>query len=152
MSMDETLYWEDFRVGETVPMGTHTFVEKEMIDFARKFDPQPFHIDPAAAKDSHFGGLIASGWHTCAVAMRLLCENYINRSASLGSPGIENVRWLVPVRAGDTLSYRRVVLEARASKSRPDMGLVKSRTEAVNQRGETVLTFEGWGMFGRRPG
>jgi len=151
MSMDETLYWEDFKVGETVAMGTHTFVEEEMIDFARKFDPQPFHIDPAAAKDSYFGGLIASGWHTCAVAMRMLCDNYINRSASLGSPGIENVRWLAPVRAGDTLSYRRVVLEARASRSRPDMGLVKSRTEAVNQKGETVLTFEGWGMFGRRP-
>ena len=152
MSTSETLYWEDFKVGETVAMGTHTFVEEEMIDFARKFDPQPFHIDPVAAKDSYFGGLIASGWHTCAVAMRLLCDNYINRSASLGSPGIENVRWLVPVRAGDTLSYRRVVLEARASRSRPEMGLVKSRTEAVNQKGETVLTFEGWGMFGRRPG
>jgi len=152
MSTVETLYWEDFKVGETAEMGTHTFVEEEMIDFARKFDPQPFHIDPAAAKDSYFGGLIASGWHTCAVAMRLLCDNYINRSASLGSPGIENVRWLVPVRAGDTLSYRRVVLEARASRSRPDVGLVKSRTEAVNQKGETVLTFEGWGMFGRRPG
>ena len=82
--------------------------------------------------------------------MRLLCDSYINHSASLGSPGIENVRWLTPVRAGDTLSYRRVVLEARASKSRPNMGLVKSRPEAVNQRGETVLTFEGWGMFGRR--
>lgn len=152
MSTGEILYWEDFEVGETVVMGTHTFAEEEMIDFARKFDPQPFHIDPAAAKDSHFGGLIASGWHTCAVAMRLLCDNYINRSASLGSPGIENVRWLVPVRAGDTLSYRRVVLESRASRTRSDMGLVKSRTEAVNQRGETVLTFEGWGMFGRRPG
>lgn len=151
MSTGETLYWEDFKVGETVEMGTHTFEEEEMIDFARKFDPQPFHIDPAAAKNSYFGGLIASGWHTCAVAMRLLCDNYINRSASLGSPGIDNVRWLAPVRAGDTLSYRRVVLEARASKSRPDMGLVMSRTEAVNQRGETVLTFEGWGMFGRRP-
>ena len=152
MSTAEILYWEDFKVGEAVAMGTHTFVEEEMIEFARKFDPQPFHIDPVAAKDSYFGGLIASGWHTCAVAMRLLCDNYINRSASLGSPGIENVRWLVPVRAGDALSYRRVVLETRASRSRPDVGLVKSRTEAVNQKGETVLTFEGWGMFGRRPG
>ena len=152
MSTAEILYWEDFKVGEAVAMGTHTFVEEEMIDFARKFDPQPFHVDPVAAKDSYFGGLIASGWHTCAVAMRLLCDNYINRSASLGSPGIENVRWLAPVRAGDTLSYRRVVLEARTSRSRPNVGLVKSRTEAVNQKGETVLTFEGWGMFGRRPG
>ena len=152
MSADKTLYWEDFKVGETVAMGSHTFAEDEMIDFARKFDPQPFHIDPVAAKDSYFGGLIASGWHTCAVAMRLLCDNYINRSASLGSPGIENVRWLKPVHAGDTISYRRVVLEARPSSSRREMGLVKSRTEAVNQTGEMVMTFEGWGMFGRRPG
>ncbi len=152
MSLDRTLYWEDFEVGETVAIGSHTFTPDEMIDFARKFDPQPFHIDPVAAKDSYFGGLIASGWHTCAVAMRLLCDNYINRSASLGSPGIENVRWLKPVHAGDTISYRRVVLEARPSSSRPGMGLLKSRTEAVNQRGEMVMTFEGWGMFGRRPG
>lgn len=151
MSAGETLYWEDFRVGDAVTMGSHTFTEEEMIDFARKFDPQPFHIDPLAARDSYFGGLIASGWHTCAIAMRLLCENYINRSASLGSPGIEKLRWLQPVRAGDTLTYRRVVLEARASNSRPDMGLVRSRTEAVNQKGETVMSFEGWGMFGRRP-
>lgn len=152
MRAGKTLYWEDFRVGETVAMGDHTFAEEEMIDFPRKFDPQPFHIDPVAAKNSYFGGLIASGWHTCAVAMRLLCENYINRSASLGSPGIENVRWLKPVRAGDTISYRRVVLESRPSNSRRDMGLVKSRTEAVNQKDEMVMTFEGWGMFGRRPG
>ena len=152
MSAGKTLYWEDFRVGETVAMGSHTFVVDEMIAFARKFDPQPFHIDPVAARDSYFGGLIASGWHTCAIAMRLLCDNYINRSASLGSPGIENVRWLKPVHAGDTISYRRVVLEARPSNSRPDMGLVKSRTEALNQKGEMVMTFEGWGMFGRRPG
>jgi acyl dehydratase len=152
MSSDETLYWEDFKVGEAVAMGSHTFAEDEMIDFARKFDPQPFHIDAVAARNSYFGGLIASGWHTCAVAMRLLCDNYINRSASLGSPGVENVRWLKPVYAGDTISYRRVVLEARPSNSRRDMGLVKSRTEAVNQNGETVMTFEGWGMFGRRTG
>ena len=152
MSADKILYWEDFKVGETVAMGSHTFAEGEMIDFACKFDPQPFHIDRVAARNSYFGGLIASGWHTCAIAMRLLCDNYINRSASLGSPGIENVRWLKPVHAGDTISYRRVVLEARPSNSRPDMGLVKSRTEALNQKGEMVMTFEGWGMFGRRPG
>lgn len=152
MNAGKILYWEDFRVGETVAMGSHTFAAEEMIDFAHKFDPQPFHIDPVAARNSYFGGLIASGWHTCAIAMRLLCDNYINRSASLGSPGIENVRWLKPVHAGDTISYRRLVLEARPSNSRPDMGLVKSRTEALNQRGEMVMTFEGWGMFGRRPG
>ena len=152
MSSDRILYWEDFEVGETEVMGTHTFAEQDIIHFARQFDPQPFHVDPVAAKASPFGGLIASGWHTCAVAMRLICDNFVNRSASLGSPGVESLRWLKPVRAGDTLSYRRVVLETRASNSRPDMGLVKSRTEAVNQNGETVLSFEAWGMFGRRPG
>lgn len=151
MNTGVPLYWEDFVPGETVELGRHTFNQEEMIEFARKFDPQPFHIDPVAAKDTFFGGLIASGWHTCSVGMRILCESYINRSVSLGSPGLDNIRWLKPVRPGDTITYRRVVLEARASKSRPDAGLVKSRTEAVNQRGELVLTMEGWGMFGRRP-
>jgi acyl dehydratase len=152
MSVSEPIiYWEDFVVGETTELGRHTFSEAEMIDFALKFDPQPFHVDPAAAKQSFFGGLIASGWHTCSVAMRILCDGYINRSVSLGSPGLDNIRWLKPVRPGDTITYRRVVLEARPSKSRPDAGLLKSRTEAVNQHGELVLSMEGWGMFGRRP-
>jgi len=146
------LYWEDFVVGETTDLGRHTFTEDEIVEFARKFDPQPFHVDSRAARDSFYGGLIASGWHTCAVAMRILCDSYINRSVSLGSPGVDNVRWLKPVRPGDTLLIRRVVLEARASRSRPNAGLVKSRTEALNQRGELVLSMEGWGMFGRRPG
>jgi acyl dehydratase len=152
MSASASIYWEDFVVGETAELGRYTFTESEMIEFALKFDPQPFHVDPVAAQQSFFGGLIASGWHTCAVAMRILCESYINRSVSLGSPGLDNIRWLKPVRPGDTITYRRVVLEARASKSRPDAGLVKSRTEAVNQHGELVLSMEGWGMFGRRPG
>ena len=89
-----TLYWEDFKVGETVEMGRHTFTEAEIIEFAQQFDPQPFHTDPVAAKASFFGGLIASGWHTCAVCMRLNCDSYINRSVSLGSPGLDNIRWL----------------------------------------------------------
>jgi len=132
-------------------MGRHTFGEQEIIDFGRQFDPQPFHIDPGAAQRSPFGGLIASGWHTCAIGMRLMVEHYIGRTVSLGSPGIENVNWLKPVRAGDTLTYSRIVLESRASLSRAGVGLVKHRWEAVNQAGETVLTMEGWGMYGRRP-
>jgi len=132
-------------------MGRHTFGEQEIIDFGRQFDPQPFHIDPGAAQRSPFGGLIASGWHTCAIGMRLMVEQYIGRTVSLGSPGIENVNWLKPVRAGDTLTYSRIVLESRASLSRAGVGLVKHRWEAVNQAGETVLTMEGWGMYGRRP-
>jgi acyl dehydratase len=144
-------WWEDFKVGERSEMGRHTFAEQEIVDFARQFDPQPFHIDPAMAKESPFGGLIASGWHTCAVGMRLMVEQYIGRTASLGSPGIEDIRWLKPVRPGDTLTYSRTVTESRASTSRAGVGLVKHRWEAVNQAGETVLTMEGWGMFGRKP-
>jgi acyl dehydratase len=151
MRAAEPMYWEDFVVGETAELGKHTFSAEEIVEFARKYDPQPFHIDPDAAAAGFFGGLIASGWHTCAVAMRILCESYINRSISLGSPGVDQIRWLKPVRPGDTLTYRRVVLESRASGSRANAGLVKSRTEAVNQRGELVLSMEAWGMFGRRP-
>jgi acyl dehydratase len=145
------IWWEDFKVGERSAMGQHTFGRDEIIAFARQFDPQPFHVDPEAAKASAFGGLIASGWHTCAVGMRLMVEQYIGRTVSLGSPGIEDIRWLKPVRAGDTLAYSRTVLESRASATRAGVGLVKHRWEAVNQAGETVLTMEGWGMYGRRP-
>ncbi len=145
------LYWEDFPVGETVEVGTHTFAEDEIIAFARQFDPQPFHIDPAAAKASFFGGLIASGWHTCSIAMRLMVDKYVGRSASLGSPGLDNIRWLAPVRAGDTITYRRTTTAARPSESKPGVGLVHSRWEARNQKGELVMTMEGWGMFRRRP-
>jgi len=145
-----TLYWEDFKVGETVVMGSHTFTESEIIEFARQFDPQPFHVDPEAAKQSAFGGLIASGWHTCAVCMRLNCETYINRTRSLGSPGLDNIRWLKPVRPGDTLRARFTVIEAMPSRSKPDRGVVRSLSEVLNQHGEVVMTVRGMGMFARR--
>ena len=145
------IWWEDFKVGERSEMGRHTFGRDEIVAFARQFDPQPFHVDPEAAKASPFGGLIASGWHTCAVGMRLMVDQYIGRTVSLGSPGIEDIRWLKPVRAGDTLTYSRTVTESRASATRAGVGLVKHRWEAVNQAGETVLTMEGWGMYGRKP-
>jgi acyl dehydratase len=145
------IWWEDFKVGERSEMGAHTFDEAEILDFGRRFDPQPFHTDASAAAQSVFGGLIASGWHTCGVGMRLMVESYISKTLSLGSPGIDNVRWLKPVRPGDRLTYWRMVIESRASASRPGVGLVKHRWEAVNQAGELVLTMEGWGMFGRRP-
>ena len=148
MSVD--LYWEDFRVGDTAPIGERTVERDEVIAFARAYDPQPFHIDEAAAEQSMFKGLIASGWHTVAMTMRMMCDAYLNRSASLGSPGVDNVRWLKPVRPGDTLKGRRVVLETRASQSRPEMGVVKMRWEVFNQHGELVMTMEGYGMFGRR--
>jgi len=145
------IWWEDFKVGERSEMGRHTFGAEEIIAFARQFDPQPFHTDPQAARESAFGGLIASGWHTCAVGMRLMVDQYIGRTVSLGSPGIEDIRWLRPVRAGDTLTHSRTVTASRASATRAGVGLVKHRWEAVNQAGETVLTMEGWGMYGRRP-
>ena len=148
---DELLYWEDLKDSGSVDMGSHTFTEADIIDFARQFDPQPFHLDPEAAKNSFFKGLIASGWHTCCVAMRLMVDKYVSRSASLGSPGLDNIRWLAPVRAGDTITYRRITTAARVSESKPDIGLLQSRWEAINQRGETVMTMEGWGMFRRRP-
>jgi acyl dehydratase len=145
------IWWEDFKVGERSEMGRHTFGADEIVAFAKQFDPQPFHTDPQAARASAFGGLIASGWHTCAVGMRLMVDQYIGRTVSLGSPGIEDIRWLKPVRAGDTLTYSRTVTASRASATRAGVGLVKHRWEAVNQSGETVLTMEGWGMYGRRP-
>ncbi|HEX6317289.1 MAG TPA: MaoC family dehydratase [Burkholderiales bacterium] len=131
-------------------MGRHTFTEDEILSFGREFDPQPFHADPAAAGETVFGGLIASGWHTCSVGMRLMVQSYLARTVSLGSPGIDDIRWLKPVRPGDTLVYRRTVVEARASTTRKGVGLVKHRWEAVNQHGELVLTMEGWGLFGRK--
>lgn len=142
--------WEDFRIGDTTEMGRHTFTEDEILAFGRQFDPQPFHVDPAAAARSAFGGLVASGWHTCSVGMRLMVQSYLGRTASLGSPGIDNIRWLKPVRPGDTLAYRRTVVASRASATRKGVGLVKHRWEAVNQHGELVLTMEGWGLFGRK--
>jgi acyl dehydratase len=145
------IWWEDFKLGESAEMGRHTFSEEEILAFGRRYDPQSFHTDPVAAKGSVFGGVIASGWLTCAVAMRLMVENYVGKTASLGSPGVDNIRWLKPVRPGDTLTYVRTVTQTRASATRKGVGLVKHRYEAVNQEGETVLTMEGWGMFGRRP-
>lgn len=143
-------YWEDFQVGERAELGRHTFSEDEILEFGRRYDPQPFHVDVENARQNAFGGLIASGWQTCAIGMRLMVEGYINQTVSLGSPGIDNIRWLKPVRPGDTISYSRIVLESRASTTRKGVGLVKHRWEAVNQRGELVLTMEGWGMFGRK--
>ena len=143
-------YFEDFKVGHSAPMGEKLVDRDEVIEFASRYDPQPFHIDEAAARRSMYGGLIASGWHTVAMVMRMMVDGYLRDSASLGSPGVDNVRWLKPVRPGDTLRAQRTVLEARASQSRPNLGLVKHRWEVFNQHGEPVMTMEGMGMFERR--
>ncbi|RZU01040.1 MaoC family dehydratase [Rivibacter subsaxonicus] len=142
--------WEDFAPGSVREFGGHTLTREEITRFAAEFDPQPFHLDEEAAKASLFGGLAASGWHTCALVMRMMCDNYLLDSTSLGSPGIDKLRWLRPVKVGDTLHVRMHVLEARPMASKPHVGLVLSQWEVLNQRDEPVLTMEGWGMFGRR--
>jgi acyl dehydratase len=145
-----TMFWEDFQVGDTAPMGEALVERDAAIEFASKYDPQPFHIDEAAARASMYGGLIASGWHTVALVMRMMVDSYLSKAASLGSPGVDNVRWLKPVRPGDRIRGQRTVLESRASGSRPNMGLVKTRWEVYNQNDELVMTMEGYGMFARR--
>ena len=144
-------YFEDFYAGQEIALGSRSVSEQEIIAFATEFDPQPFHVDHDAAEASIFGGVIASGWHTCAMMMRLVVDGLMSESSSMGSPGLENVRWLLPVRAGDTLRVSYVTTEVKASASRPDRGVVWSRWQAHNQHGELVCIIEGMGMFGRRP-
>lgn len=147
------IYFEDFKVGEVLEMGRRVVDRDEVVAFAKAYDPQPFHIDEEAARDSFFGGLIASGWHTCAMVMRMMCDSYLCDAASLGSPGVDNIRWLKPVRPGDTIRATRTILDARTSKSKPDIGIVQSRWEVYNQRDELVMSMEGVGMFRvRSPG
>ena len=143
-------YWEDFPAGLVRDIGSFAVTREAVLAFAHEFDPQPFHTDDEAAQASLFGGLCASGWHTCAMAMRLMCDSYLLEAASLGSPGIENLRWLKPVFPGDTLGGTMTVLEARTMASKPHVGLVRSAWDVRNQHGQTVLTMEGWGMFRRR--
>jgi acyl dehydratase len=143
-------YWEDFKVGEVEQIGGKRVDKDEIIEFARQFDPQPFHVDEAAAKQSMYGGLIASGWHTCAMVMRMMCDAYLLQSASVGSPGIDNLKWLKPVRPGDVIRAQRTTLETRASKSKPEIGIVSNLWEVFNQDGEMVMSMQGYGMFRRR--
>ncbi|HYA47507.1 MAG TPA: MaoC family dehydratase [Burkholderiales bacterium] len=123
---------------------------ESIMEFARRYDPQPFHVDEQAARQSAYGGLIASGWHTVSLAMRMICDAYLLDAASLGSPGVNEVRWLKPVRPGDAIRLRMTVLEAKPSRSKPDRGTVLHRWEVFNQKDETVMTMEGYGMFRRR--
>lgn len=149
--MTSLLYFEDFPVGQVRDCGSRTVTLEEILAFARDFDPQPFHVDAAAAERSPFGGIIASGWHTASMAMRLQVDAVLSKAHSLGSPGIDELRWLKPVRPGDTLSLKLQVLEARPSKSKPGQGSILTALTATNQHGEAVLTMKGWGMFRRRP-
>jgi acyl dehydratase len=143
-------YWEDLKPGSVRELGSVTVSSEEIKDFAEQFDPQPFHIDEAAGKRSIFGNLCASGWHTCALAMKLTVENFLNESSSMGSPGLESLRWLKPVYPGDTLSLKHRITESRPLRKRREIGLVRSVWEMSNQNGETVMQMEGYGMFRRR--
>jgi acyl dehydratase len=143
-------YWEDFPAGHVIQLGSKAVTREETLAFAGQFDPQPFHLDDAAAEASLFKRLSASGWHTCAMTMRLMCDGYLNDAASLGSPGIDELRWLKPVCPGDTLSAEMTVLEARVMNSKPHVGLVLSRWRVFNQAGDDVMTMQGWGMFAVR--
>ena len=145
-------YFEDFHVGETFELGSRIVTAADIIDFARQFDPQPFHTDPAQAQESVFGGLVASGWHTASLYMRLLVDGLVDMiQSSMGSPGVDKIEWLKPVRPGDTLSGRATIAELIPSKSRADRGIIKTLGELRNQKGEVVMTIRGVGFFGRRP-
>ena len=135
-------FFEDYVPGTVHDCGSVTVAESEVIEFARRYDPQPFHVDPLAARQSPFGGLIASGWHTAALMMRLYVDHYLSHVASLASPGIDELRWLKPVRPGDTLAVRVTVLAANRSRSKPDRGIVHSFAEVLNQHGEVVMSIK----------
>ncbi|MCL4540295.1 MAG: MaoC family dehydratase [Bacteroidetes bacterium] len=145
-------YFEDYTAGSVHEFGNIAVDEDEMIAFARRFDPQPFHTDPEAAKLSVFGGLIASGWFTAGLLMRALVDNYVSQVASLGSPGVDELLWLKPVRPGDTLSVRVTVLETQRLRSKPDRGFVRTFAEVFNQDGDAVMTVKSGGFVRRRDG
>ena len=134
--------FEDYEVNRVYEFGSIKVDEAEVIDFARRYDPQPFHIDPEAAKKTIYGGLIASGWHTAAMMMRLLVDNYLAPVESIGSPGIDELRWMKPVRPGDELSVRVKVMDANRSRSKPDRGVIQSFIEVINQNEEVVMTLK----------
>ena len=144
-------YFEDFFAGQEIALGSRTVSEAEIVGFATQYDPQPFHVDHDAAAASMFGGVVASGWHTCSMMMRMVVDGLMAASSSMGSPGVDKVRWILPVRAGDTLTVTYLTTAVKASASKPDRGVVWSKWSALNQHGELVCTIEGMGMFGRRP-
>lgn len=139
-------YFEDFRPGEVIEFGDYLVTEQEILEYARRYDPQPFHVDQKAAAESIFGGLIASGWMTGSIMMRLLVDHFISPASSMGSPGVDEVRWLRPVRPGDHLRVRLTIIETKRSQSKPDRGIVRVQQEMINQRGETVMSLRGMSL------
>ncbi|GAA3546896.1 MaoC family dehydratase [Nocardioides daeguensis] len=148
--MTTLLYLEDFPLGATWELGAYQVTETAIVEFGTQFDPQPFHTDVEAARGSSFGGLVASGWHTSAITTRILVDELYSRAASLGSPGVEEIRWTRPVRPGDSLSVRFTVTESRPSASKPDRGVVHCLVETLNQDGDVVMTLRGAMFFARR--
>ncbi len=144
------LHFEDFTPGRRFQHGPRRVERDEMVAFAAEFDPQPMHLDEAAARSTMLGGLAASGWYACCVLMRMCTDAFVLNSTSMGAPGVDEVRWLKPIRPGDALTLTATVLQARASRSRPDMGLVRFQFELSNQAGVTVLALITSLMMGRR--
>lgn len=152
MSLDQLTPFESFEIGQVREFGAYEVTEQEIIEFARKYDPQFFHLDAEAAKQSLFGGLCASGWHTCAMTMAMIVEGRDKTGGSLGSPGVDDLRWLKPVFPGDVLSVRMEVADLKPSRSRPEIGVVFSRVTVSNQNGAPVMTFISKGIFPRTAG
>ncbi|MDQ0605018.1 acyl dehydratase [Streptomyces canus] len=144
-------YFEDYMPGSVYVYGSITVSERDILQFAGDFDPQDIHSDPEAAAEGAFKGLIASGWHTAALMMRMYADHYVSKVASLASPGVDELRWVRPVRPGDSLSIRTTVQQARVSRSKPDRGLVHTHIEVLNQRDEPVLTMTAMNILLRRP-
>lgn len=144
------IFFEDFIEGDVKIYGSYAVTEEEIVQFAREFDPQPMHMDAAAGKASMLGGLAASGWHACAITQRLMCDGFLLRAAGLGSPGVSEVKWRLPIFPGDVLSLRRTVVESRTSKSKPDMGLVTLKLELLKQKGEVATEQTLVILFARR--
>lgn len=147
---DKKWAFEDFRQGASIFLGSKTVTAEEIVDFAGQFDAQPMHMDAQAGEASILGGLAASGWHTCCMFMRLMCDAFLLDSTSQGAPGVDYIRWKRPVLAGDTLTGRSEVVAVKASASRPNLGFVTCRHEVTNQRGEVVMELQNTGMFLRR--
>ena len=146
------IYLDDLAPGQVHELGSHVISRDEIVEFARRYDPQPFHLDDAAGRTTIYGGLIASGWQTVCLFMRLFADGLLNRAAAMGAHGVDGLRWPTPVRPGDTLHARLEVLEVRPSRTRPDRGVARLRSVMTNQAGEEVLDFVGNVIFGRRPG
>ncbi len=140
-------YYEDFEIGDIIPVGYKTVSREEVIRFATEFDPQPFHLDDEAAAKSLFGKLSASGWHTASMFMRMYVDAILSHAETLGAPGVEKLQWLKPVHPEDTLTGKYYILDKRVSKSRPDVGILYGKAEMTNQKNEIVMTFEGSGFI-----